>query len=426
MTNNTQQRRRVGNITITGTKTKRTTISTAIMIAIFLLSVLAIQTVEAASPMYANSVVGYLQGKRKDGSFVLPERSNPNNALGPPDSSGTLVKFFSLGFGGWIILGFPNPIGNGVGYDVLVVEVTWGSYPLEQADVYVSQDLSSWTKAGTVNNKGVNQVYLLMSCAKYVKIVDTSDKNLFDDTGDGFDLDAVGAYYVCPPGTVCGSIFFDATDVVVTGISFTVDLYQDGALVQWMTTTTGTYSFGNLLPGDYSVELVSPSGWVVTDSPQDATVSAGGTTTVNFHVFTVVTTTDIRSIGFWKHQFAVATGGKGRAQYTSTQLQAFLDFIKTYWGSSFAGSLGLQSAYQILNPDEPASMQDRAEQQVLALMLNVASGKVGTGNMVDLSAFGLGRVNVGQAIQYCLTNLDVNPELVKDIADTINNGLVFA
>lgn len=150
--------------------------------------------------MWASEVVAYQQGSRKDGSPVLPIRSNPNNALGPPDSIGTTVKFFSLGFGGWIILGFPCLIGNGEGADALVIEVTWGTYPEEKADVYVSQDGSSWTYVGTVNNKGQNTVGLPsdMLWARYVKIVDATNPAIHSNDADGFDLDAVGAYYkVC-------------------------------------------------------------------------------------------------------------------------------------------------------------------------------------------------------------------------------------
>jgi len=142
--------------------------------------------------MWASYVVDYEQGLTKDGSPVLPERSDPNNALGPPDDI-----FFSLGFGGWIIVGFPYPIANRLGDDVLVIETTWGVFPLETADVYVSQDGIEWLYAGFVDNNGKTTVPIPADVAwvNYVKIVDTTDPTPFGSTADGFDLNAVGAFY---------------------------------------------------------------------------------------------------------------------------------------------------------------------------------------------------------------------------------------
>ncbi|MEM3526538.1 MAG: hypothetical protein QXV37_03905, partial [Candidatus Jordarchaeaceae archaeon] len=166
-----------------------------LVVTILLLTVFAyfIFLVFGAEPeMWASCVVDYHQGLRKDGTPVLPERSNPNNALGEPDD-----LFFSLGFGGWIIVGFPYPIANRAGDDVLVIETTWGTYPLEKADVYVSQDGTEWVYAGTVDNKGNNEVPIPtgLTWANYVKIVDTTDPTPFEPTADGFDVNAVGAFY---------------------------------------------------------------------------------------------------------------------------------------------------------------------------------------------------------------------------------------
>jgi len=182
---------------------KKLAVTSLFLIVLPLIS-LPMNIARAETPtMWASYVVDYEQGLRKDGSPVLSIRSNPNNALGPPDSgvSGPPVNFFSLGFGGWIILGFPNPIANGPGDTALVIETTWGSYPLERADVYVSQDGTTWEKAGTVDNGYGQSGYGLVSLPEdltwvlYVKILDTTDPTPHRGDADGYDLDAVGAFY---------------------------------------------------------------------------------------------------------------------------------------------------------------------------------------------------------------------------------------
>ena len=182
---------------------KKLAVASLFLIVLPLIS-LPINIARAETPtMWASYVVDYWQGPRKDGSPVLSIRSNPNNALGSPDSgvSGPPVNFFSLGFGGWIILGFPNPIANGPGDTALVIETTWGSYPLERADVYVSQDGTTWEKAGTVDNGYGQSGYGLVSLPEdltwvlYVKILDTTDPTPHRGDADGYDLDAVGAFY---------------------------------------------------------------------------------------------------------------------------------------------------------------------------------------------------------------------------------------
>jgi len=182
---------------------KKLAVASLFLIVLPLIS-LSTNIARAATPtMWASYVVDYWQGPRKDGSPVLSIRSNPNNALGPPDSgvSGPPINFFSLGFGGWIILGFPNPIANGPGHATLVIETTWCSYPLERADVYVSQDGTTWVYAGTVDNGYGQSGYGLVSLPEaltwvlYVQIVDTTDPNPHRGDADGYDLDAVGALY---------------------------------------------------------------------------------------------------------------------------------------------------------------------------------------------------------------------------------------
>ena len=112
----------------------------------------------------------------------------------------------SLGFGGWIIIGYNYPIMNDGGKDVRVIEDTWGTYPLEKADVYASQDGATWVWLGTADNTNFVGIHTIsefdlgsLAWAKYIKVVDVT--RLEDFTGisgaDGYDLNAVVAVTDC-------------------------------------------------------------------------------------------------------------------------------------------------------------------------------------------------------------------------------------
>lgn len=141
-----------------------------------------------------------LQGKRKDGSDVLLARSNPENALGPstagPANAGE-EPFYSLGFGGVLVVGFAQPAYVAQGSDVVVIETTNTPYPLESARIDVSADGSSWVNGvGTATNagdgtslvdlSGVGLVYI-----QYVRLTDTTDSSIHNNVADGFDVNAV-------------------------------------------------------------------------------------------------------------------------------------------------------------------------------------------------------------------------------------------
>lgn len=150
------------------------------------------------------------QGDRKNGTSVLPERSDPNDTLGHYDGVGSPASgFYSLGFGGSITIKFENPVGNISVDDLSIHEITNGrsSYPLESAKVEVSQDGLDWfeltEQATSQHNESDPGVTLLEISAsgypwiQYVRITDTTNPNIHGDIADGFDLDAVDGQSVC-------------------------------------------------------------------------------------------------------------------------------------------------------------------------------------------------------------------------------------
>ncbi|MEK7595394.1 MAG: SipW-dependent-type signal peptide-containing protein [Patescibacteria group bacterium] len=158
-----------------------------------------------AENVFANSVFASNQGNRKDGSDVLPARSTPSNALGVPDGNGALgTGFFSLGFGGSLVVKFNQPVVNVDGFDLSFHEITNGraTFPLEKALVEVSPDGVNFTSIGEVtsqSSEGGAGIGLKdfsptgFSWILYIRLTDTTNPAIHAATADGYDIDAIDA-----------------------------------------------------------------------------------------------------------------------------------------------------------------------------------------------------------------------------------------
>lgn len=167
-----------------------------------------------AEVSYADAVVTSDQGVRKNNTAINVDRTDPLDALGAPQSTGTPFdnpvvagSFFSLGFdegtdltpneGGWIVLSFNNNyIIDGPGNDIRAWEVTGGtSYPVEKLKVEVSQDGTTWYTANPslLRDEEADMSNTPLDWARYVRLTDVSTRSEFEATADGYDLDAVSA-----------------------------------------------------------------------------------------------------------------------------------------------------------------------------------------------------------------------------------------
>jgi len=155
---------------------------------------------------FASSVIDTEQGLKRNDGPVDANRSVPEQGL-ELDSNHLASDFYSLGFGGWIIVGFTDLIVDAPGNDLRITEDTWGAYPLEKAEVFVSQNGVAWESIGIADNSNsVNSDHttsefdledLGWTWAKYVKIVDISNPIDFNTRpdADGYDLNAVEALH---------------------------------------------------------------------------------------------------------------------------------------------------------------------------------------------------------------------------------------
>lgn len=163
---------------------------TIFLVAALLLAQLALAPLAFAATDNASSVESYTPGTQKGGDPIAPDRDDPSEALGAPDGD-----FVSLGYGGELILGFPVSMSGNL--SVTVFETTNQPYPLEQAEVAVSNSSTGpWTIIGTADNEGdAESTFDVAQCFQYVRLIDTTDADLHSTTSDAFDVDAASATY---------------------------------------------------------------------------------------------------------------------------------------------------------------------------------------------------------------------------------------
>lgn len=165
----------------------------------------------SAAEVFAATFVSAVQGNKKNGDPVNADRSIGASATGAPEGLVNPPAWYSLGFGGSIVVQFASPVGDEAGDDISIHEITGGraTYPEESALVEVSADGLNWYAIGSASSEpggaGDGITYLDISTAvgapsqiSYVRVTDTTNPALHIATADGFDLDAVDAVYgVC-------------------------------------------------------------------------------------------------------------------------------------------------------------------------------------------------------------------------------------
>ena len=235
---------------------------------------------------WSDNLEGTVQGTKKDGSAITnPDRTDPNEALGPADwVPNTGTNFYSLGKDGWITVSFDKFVPDVVGDDLSIHEGTNGQYPEEKADIEVSQDGSTWflltEQASNLNSGGVSYLDFSetgLAWIKYVRISDATDYNLHANDADGFDLDAIDATReICDEPTDYGSITIDK---VVAGEEANEDSPFDFDL-SWLDQDVDASISGNdtpetfsgLVAGIYTITELTDNedDWYVTDVTCDA------------------------------------------------------------------------------------------------------------------------------------------------------------
>jgi len=245
-----------------------------------------------------------------------------------------------------------------------------------------------------------------------------------------------GCVEVNAVGSVSGSVVADCPAAATPLAGVLIDAFEVGSGDLVASTTTGAgggYLIENLPAGPYTVTIMAPLGYSTPATEVPVTIAAGQTATVDFALHCETIIAQPRTIGFWKHQVGVATGGPGQSQISATALCGYLDLIAAHFNSNAINQVvvyeppasglcsdKLEVTKQLLNLAGSAAMIDRARQQMMALLLNVAAGYISQTQVISSDG-----ATVSQAITYCDNTID-NPagdyERAKTVADLVNNG----
>jgi hypothetical protein len=238
-------------------------------------------------------------------------------------------------------------------------------------------------------------------------------------------------------GSVRGLVVADCPEAGTGLFGVRVDAFEDGLgdLVGTDTTDeTGFYEIPDLTAGDYTLTVVTPLGYAAASDEIAATIVGGQVSEVDFNLECLDVTAEPRTIGFWKHQVGVATGGHGNAQIDGETLCSFLDDIALHFNGNAENPVivydppasgycddKLQEAKTLLNLRGSVDMVDRAKQQLMAVLFNVVSARLNTVDVISDDG-----ATLSQAITFSDNQIDDaqagDHELAKTIADRINNG----
>ncbi len=232
-------------------------------------------------------------------------------------------------------------------------------------------------------------------------------------------------------GAICATVTHDNGNPVPNVTVKVIDSENNQVGDPLVTGSDGSVYFDLLPIATYSVMIVTPLGYSVSPAETQTGIEVTGypCTEVSFVLTPTITTNDCRTIGFWKHQFDVYLTDRGHAQESSADLDVYLDIVHIHFdvlGVYFdLENYDFEDAKNVLTVQGGRLMEDRAKQQLFALLLNFASGRIGNETVVSDD----GRV-AAEAVTLAAALINDgdpdNDELAKTVCDLINNGQMVA
>ena len=204
-----------------------------------------------------------------------------------------------------------------------------------------------------------------------------------------------------------------------------------------------------LLGGTHTLSVVTPLGYSALPDEYSVDVLSGQTVEQDFELSCLDIDSNPRSIGYWKHQVSEAAGGAGQGKMhkikagkndpddsegdIESPVCDYLDVVANHFNSNEINQVvvyappasdtcrdKISAVATLLNLHGNQEMVARAQQQLMALLLNSAAGYIHLTEIISEDG-----ATVSQAITHCDLLIDTpngDREAAKTIADLINNG----
>jgi hypothetical protein len=274
---------------------------------------------------------------------------------------------------------------------------------------------------------------------------------LFSDAPNGdFTLDCVSPCIDAgnPAGTDMGA--FEATclpaTVTVSGTvtsncngalaGVTVDLMDgSGDFYTTHTDVSGAFTFASLAsdPDTGEISITVPLGYQAgTPTGGEASIVLDADHVQNFTVVCLPPAGTARSKNYWKHEASVALKGHGTAEESAADMTTnYPNAIFAHFHENELNSIAVEGVTYMAGPvpldldtmhetlKKKDSSAQKAKQQYLAVLLNMASGRILPSTVVSTDG-----ATASQAIQYIadLLNGPGSDSLAEDIAETMNDA----
>jgi hypothetical protein len=272
---------------------------------------------------------------------------------------------------------------------------------------------------------------------------------VFDPTGSGtFYVPNAGDFSIdkfdeAPepqgPGVLAGRISAECSGEGVGLIGIEIDVFSTVTGDMLVSTTTdefGYYTTG-LDPGDYTVSVVTPLGFTIASEESLVTVIPEESTTVDFILGCQANPPAPRKTAFWKHQLGVALRGYGFSDIDGPTMCGYLDQIVMHFNANRMNPVvvyepppsgecddKLQVAKDLFNLKGKLTEFDKARSQFMALLFNVASGKLNLWDPISVD-----NVKVSKAVTFIDILLqdgdESNDMMARKIARDINHGVLI-
>ena len=136
---------------------------------------------------------------------------------------------------------------------------------------------------------------------------------------------------------------------------------------------------------------------------------------------------EIRSAGYWHHQYK----GNGKTDFTEEELEcqlAVVDFVSTIFSEVRAAGT-IAEAMDVLKVNGSSDMRELLDRQLLAALLNFVNGSVGWDQLIDTDGDALGDtafsdvIATAEAVRANPASTQAELEAQKDLLEQINLGL---